>query len=236
MVIFFCYASEHVDLIPIKIDRHDIAAKQRGAQVFFNYCSGCHSLKYVRFSDLARDLKIFNQDGVVDKKMILSYLNFVNDDYRSNAINAMSSADAQQWFGKAPPDLSLETRVRGTNWIYTFLKSFYLDTNRPMGVNNLLYPNVAMPHVLIELQGLQKPIYNDDHRSHVIGLTPDLKTTPAQLERYDRTLKDLVTFLDYVSEPHKQERLDLGRYVILFLVLFVLTSYLYYHEVWKDVD
>jgi ubiquinol-cytochrome c reductase cytochrome c1 subunit len=221
-------------LSSIDINRNDIAAKQRGAQVFFNYCSGCHSLQYVRYSDMARDLKIFNKQGMVDKDIILNYLNFVNDDYRSQAVNAMSTEDAISWFGKRPPDLSLETRVRGNNWIYTFLKSYYVDPKRPTGVNNLLFKDVAMPNPFSALQGLQYPII--DEHGNVVGLKKDPTKTVAELESYDRTLKDLVAFLDYVAEPHKQQRLQLGRYVMLFLVVFSLTAYLYYREVWKDVE
>lgn len=226
-------SNEGLHLENVVIDRHDIAAKQRGAQIFFNYCSGCHSLKYARYNDIARDLKIVNDKNEVDKDIIQSYLNFTNDDYRSPIINALDPKDAEVWFGKTPPDLSLEIRSKGLNWVYSFLKGFYRDDSRPLGVNNIIFPNVGMPHVLLPLQGLQEPIYN---REHVLtGLKKAEGVTEQQIQKFDGQIKDLVSFLDYVSEPHKNERLKIGRFALLFLTVFSLFSFLYYKEVWKNI-
>jgi ubiquinol-cytochrome c reductase cytochrome c1 subunit len=226
-------SNQEAHLSPVKIDRHDIAAQQRGAQMFFNYCSGCHSLKYARYNDLARDLKILNEKNEIDKELIETYLNFNNDDYRAPILTSLDPKDADIWFGKAPPDLSLEIRSRGINWVYSFLRGFYRDDSRPLGVNNIIYPNVGMPHILVSLQGLQDPIYNEE--GHVIGVKPATGMTEQQVQKFDNQIKDLVSFLDYVSEPHKNERLKIGKFALLFLTVFSLFCFLYYKEVWKDI-
>lgn len=222
-----------VPLESIKIDRHNTASMQRGAKYFMQYCSGCHSLKYARYSDVARDLKIVDSNGAPHKEFILKYLNFVNDNQGSSIINAMSPKDSEVWFGKAPPDLSLVVRSRGNDWVYTYLKTYYEDESRPLGVNNLVYPAVGMPHVLYHLQPKVHPVYDDHH--HVIGVEYDKDVPASQILAYDKMISDIVHFLDYISEPTKKKRLELGVYVMLGLAIFAAFSYLNYKQLWKDI-
>lgn len=225
--------SSHVPLDQLEIDRYNTAAMQRGAKYFAQYCSGCHSLKYARYADVAKDLKIVDSKGAPHKEFILKYLNFVNNDYRSPIINAMSEADAQVWFGKVPPDLSLAVRSRGNDWIYTYLRTYYLDPSRPWGVNNVVYPDVAMPHVFSNLQPPVHPITDANH--HVIGVAYDEGVQPETIASFDKMISDIVHFLDYISEPTKKFRLELGVYVMLALVVFAIFSYLNYKQLWKDI-
>lgn len=222
-----------VPLEHIKIDRENTASMQRGAKYFMQYCSGCHSLKYARYSDVAKDLKIVDSKGEPHKEFILKYLNYVSDDHRSQIVNAMSPEDAEVWFGKAPPDLSLVIRSRGNDWVYTYLKTYYEDSSRPLGVNNLVYPAVGMPHVLGHLQPKVNPIYDDAH--HVIGVEYDKDAPASEVLAYDKMIKDIVHFLDYISEPTKKKRLELGVYVMLGLAVFAAFSYLNYKQLWKDI-
>ena len=227
------YASEGFPLERVNIDRHDIAAQQRGAQIFFNYCSGCHSLKYVRYDGIAKQLKLLNEKKQPDKDLIQNYLNFTTDNERSPILAAYDAQEMTAWFGKEPPDLSLVIRQRGAPWFVTYLKSFYRDDSRPFGVNNAVFPDVGMPHVLVNKQGLAEAV--KDAKGHVVALIPPKDRTPQQIEAYDRSMNDLLHFMDYVSEPHKQDRLNLGVYVVLFMIAMCVFNYLYYREVWKDI-
>jgi ubiquinol-cytochrome c reductase cytochrome c1 subunit len=220
IVSFFCIqavAPQH-RIEPLSIDKRDISAQQRGAGVFFNYCSSCHSLKQIRYADIARDLKILEADGSIDKQAIMLYLNHVSDDPYSAVLTSLDSALAEQWFGKVPPDLSLVTRSRSPSWVAAYLKSFRLDNSRPWGVNNTILPNTAMPHVLIDRQGQD---------SSGALLEPN--------QNYDNLVHDLVSFLTYVGEPRALERTIMGKYVLLFTALMIVVSYLYYQSVWADI-
>jgi ubiquinol-cytochrome c reductase cytochrome c1 subunit len=206
------------------------AALQRGAKYFVNYCSGCHSAQYMRYSRLAEDLNL-------SAKQVERNLIFTDQKIGDTMTNAMRPQDAARWFGNAPPDLSLIARAQGADWIYNYLKDFYLDPSRPLGVNNLTSPNVAMPHVLGDLQGWQRPVYKRGGAGeareieHLKLSQPGLMTP----EEYDHMVRDLVTFLVYISEPVQMTRTQVGVWVMLFLVVLLTLSYLLKKEYWKDV-
>jgi ubiquinol-cytochrome c reductase cytochrome c1 subunit len=236
-------ASEGGSLSKVAVDFCDKASMQRGAGLYANYCAGCHSLQYVRFSDLAKDLFV-DDKGKVLEKLVNQSLNFTSDKPTDPFLSSLTKKEGQAWFGVAPPDLSLVVRSRGKDWVYSCLKSFYLDPKKPWGVNNVVFPDVAMPHVLINLQGEQKAVFKkvkikDDQGntfdkevvSHLEQVKPGSMTTA----EYDQAVKDVVNFLAYVAEPHKQERERLGVWVILFLVVFTVFAYLLKREYWKDV-
>ncbi|HBG95792.1 MAG TPA: cytochrome c1 [Chromatiaceae bacterium] len=221
------------ELEDANIDLRDKASLQRGAKYFTNYCFGCHSLQYMRYNRMADDL------GIPEEQL---RENLIFGDAKPGDLmtNAIRPEDGNKWFGTAIPDLTLVTRWRSPDWVYSYLKSYYIDDSRPYGVNNLVFPKVGMPHPLIHLQGIQTPVYADGHSSeagaaeHIVGLE---LTEPGQLstEEYDAMVRDLTNFLTYVGEPYKLERRSLGIYVLLFLgVLFILAYYLK-KEYWKDV-
>jgi ubiquinol-cytochrome c reductase cytochrome c1 subunit len=213
-------------------DINNVESLQRGARNFMNYCSGCHSLKYLRYNRMAQDLKI-PESELAGNLIFTSARAF-------DTINSAMPADSESWFGKQPPDLSLVARAKGVDYIYSFLKGFYADNTRLWGVNNLYLPNAAMPHVLYERQGLQKPVFEDEPDDHggtrkvLVKLEP---MTPGALkpEEYDRFVRDIANFLDYASEPIKAKRQSLGLFVTLFLLVFFVFAYLLKKEYWKDV-
>ena len=205
----------------------DQASLQRGAKLFFDYCVGCHSLKYMRYSRMAADIGLSEQD-------VMQNLNFTGARFDDPVISHMPAALATQWFGKAPPDLSLEVSAKGADWVYTYLNAFYLDPHSPIGWNNTLLPNAAMPFPLSELQGMQTAVMKPGSQDEVEKLTlahPG-SMTPAQFQQATR---DLTNFLDYVSEPAALQRHKYGIWVLLFLVVFTLLAYLLKKEYWKDV-
>jgi len=214
-------------------DVSNLASLQRGARNFVNYCMGCHSAKYMRFSQLAADLALTEDD-------VQANLMFVGGRIYDTMDTAMPAEKARQWFGNAPPDLSLIVRSRGADYVYTFLRSFYVDPARPTGVNNAVLPGTAMPHVLAALQGLQRPRFEDkagpDGKMfpHLVGLEPGV---PGEMPAatYDSFVRDTVAFLEYVAEPAKAKRLSLGVWVILFLLMFMAFCWFLYKEYWKDV-
>ena len=205
---------------------------QRGARNFMNYCSGCHSLKYLRYNRLGEDLKIPESE-------LAANLMFTSDK-TSDTINSAMPKDSEAWFGKQPPDLSLIARARGTDYLYSYMKGFYVDKTRPWGVNNLYLPSAAMPDVLAELHGLQKPVFKnvaDEHGSARMVLDGVESMTPGALkpEEYDQFVRDIVNFLDYAGEPVKEKRQSMGVFVTLFLLVFFVFAYLLKKEYWKDV-
>lgn len=221
MTLAFANTGESIALQASSHNLKDSASLQRGAQLYFNYCQGCHSLQYVRYSQLQDYLGIKLKDEqdrfdtpesrALGNKLIKESFNFVSDKATDPILSSMSKKDAEKWFGTAPPDLSLVTRVRGTNWVYTYLKSFYKDDSRPWGVNNKVFPNVGMPHVLEPLEA---------------ELTP---------KQYDKAITDLVNFLEYMGEPIKLKRQNMGVFVLLFLSILTIFLYLLKREYWKDV-
>ena len=213
-------------------DVTNIESLQRGSRNFMNYCSGCHSLKYVRYNRLAADLKIPQSE--------LGNLMFAADAKPFDPISTSMPPDAEAWFGKQPPDLSLMARARSVDYIYAFLKSFYVDKARPWGTNNLILPATAMPAVLSSLQGLQKPVYKNEKDEHgsasmvLVGVEP---MSPGALkpEEYDQFVKDIVNFLDYAAEPIKAKRQSMGVFVTLFLLVMFAFAFMLKREYWKDV-
>ena len=212
-------------------DIKDIESLQRGARNFMNYCSGCHSMKYVRFNRIGTDLQIPESE--------LTNLMFTSDKV-FDTVNSSMPPDSEAWFGKQPPDLSLMARARGVDYIYAFLKSFYVDKNRPWGTNNLILPGAAMPDVLADLQGLQKPVYTnekDSSGSDSMVLTGVEQMSPGAMkpEEYDQFVRDTANFLDYAGEPVKAKRQSMGVFVTLFLLVFFAFAYMLKKEYWKDV-
>jgi len=228
-------SSEGPELMEAHPDVDNMASLQNGAKLFMNYCSGCHSLKYLRYKRLSDDLNI--PEKVVEKQLIFSKDHKIGD----NMTNAMPADLAQKWFGKAPPDLTLTARVRGADWIYTYLNTFYRDDSRIFGVNNLVLPNASMPHVLWRLQGVPEPVMKEVHSG---GGKPKVEVADVKVpekggvmseEQYHEATRDITNFLVYASEPVKSERRHLGIYVLLFLVALTFILYLLKKEFWKDV-
>jgi ubiquinol-cytochrome c reductase cytochrome c1 subunit len=237
-----------VPLDKINIDLHNKASLQRGAQVYTNYCLGCHSAKYMRYERVAEDLGIPND-------LMLENLVFASSPRIGDPMtNAMAVGDSSQWFGVAPPDLSLVARLRSPDWLYTYLRSFYADPSRPWGVNNKVFPDVGMPHVLEQLQGLprktckQVPVYTasgtikqdpltgdpyTEENCDIIEAEPGAGTLmPAE---YDQLVYDLVNFLTYIAEPARLDRQRMGVWVLLFLAVLLVFSYLLKREYWKAI-
>lgn len=211
-------------------DLNDRASLQRGAALYMNNCSGCHSLKYVRYARIAEDL------GLTEDQ-VMQNLNFTGGKFGDHVISAMTPEMGVAAFGKAPPDLSLIARVRGPDWIYTYLKSFYLDESRPVGWNNTLFPNVSMPNPLWQLQGMQQPKYgpkNADGDTPVEGFTISQpgSQTPQQ---FDQTARDIAAFLEYAGEPAALKRQGIGVWTVLFLAFFAFLAMLLKKEYWRDV-
>jgi ubiquinol-cytochrome c reductase cytochrome c1 subunit len=204
----------------------DQASLQRGARLFFNYCVGCHSLKYLRYSRMAQDLGLSEQDVMKD-------LDFTGAKFDDPVVTHMPEDLATKAFGKVPPDLSLEVSAKGADWVYAYLNSFYLDPKSPIGWNNTVLPNAAMPFPLWKLQGEQTAVMDKSGKEvEKLELSHPGELTPAQ---YQQATRDLVNFLDYASEPAALQRHRYGVWVILFLVLFTFLAYLLKKEYWKDV-
>ena len=225
-------AGPSVPLMDANIDLKDNASLQRGAKLFMNYCLGCHQMQYQRYERTFRDIGIPTEIG--QEQLI-----FDGSKVGSHIKNAIGKEDAAKWFGAAPPDLTLVARVRGTDWIYTYLKSFYKDESRPFGVNNIVFPSVGMPHVLQELQGLPTPITEEvEEHGHtvtkVVGTETD-GTGEMSDDEYDRAARDLTNFLAYVGEPSRLESEALGLKVIGFLVILFILAFMLKKEYWRDV-
>ena len=211
-------------------DLSDQASLQRGAQLYMNYCSSCHSLKFLRYSRMAEDLGLTEEE-------VMGNLNFTGAKFGEHIQVTMRNADGEAWFGKMPPDLSLIARVRGSNWIYTYLKSFYLDESRPLGWNNRLFPNASMPNPLWELQGLQHAEFGEPDAAGTRHPERLVVTQPGQLapEEFDQAVRDITNFLEYAGEPAALKRQAIGVWVLLFLVVLTFLAYLLKQEYWSDV-
>lgn len=229
------------------IDPTDLSSLQKGAQLYVNYCLGCHSLKYARYKRVSEDLgiplEIFKENLIFGDQKLGDLIEI-----------GMDPKEAKKWFGNAPPDLTLEAGLRGSDWIYTYLKSFYIDESRPLGVNNKVYENVGMPNVLVNMQGDQRSVcrqiplkasnggikqdpLNGNFLMHekcgFLEITPGTgEVTPLQ---FDENMRDLTNFLAYMTDPAKTERESIGVYVILYLFIFTILSYLLYREFKKDL-
>lgn len=226
-------AGGNVRLEAANNDLTDQASLQQGAKLFMNYCAGCHSTQYQRYERVATDLGIpleLMQQNLIfnpDAKM---------GDLMTNSISEQYAAAS---FGAPTPDLTLVARVRGTDWLYTYLRSFYADPSRPFGVNNVLFPSVGMPHVLEELQGVPRKIYEtqmiDGSLTQVLmGIESD-GSGELNTQQYDNAVRDIVNFLDYSAEPMKLERQRLGLWVMGFIAIFFVLTVLLKKEYWRDV-
>jgi len=201
-------------------DLADKASLKRGFESYLNYCLGCHQLQYQRYNRTFADLGISEEDGVAN------YM-YTGEKSGDHITNTMPAKEAAKWFGSAPPDLTLEARLRSPDWIYTYLRSFYLDAERPFGVNNTVFKDVGMPHVLQTLQGV-RTLDEHGNLSAAIGGT-------MTAEEYDAFARDLANFLEYTAEPNKLERESMGYWVLGFLFIFLIFSYLLKKEYWRDV-
>lgn len=227
-----------IPLSSVNIDLHDSERLQRGAKVYMNYCSGCHSLRYMRYNRMAKDLGLTTFDGEVDEDLLYSNLIFTHAKIYDPIQISMPMVDARQWFGTVPPDLSVSARQRGADWIYTYLKSFYEDSSRPFGTNNLLIPGVAMPNILEPLRGkvIKREQTTDDTDTDV-ELSPLLLVEKGEMtaNEFDSTLEDLVNFLVYVGEPAKLVRYRMGVGVMIFLLVFLVVAYRLKVVYWKKL-
>ena len=225
-------AGGNVHLDDADIDLSDQASLQRGAKYFMNYCLSCHSAKYQRYNRMAKDLGLTEQE-VIDNLM------FTTDKIGDTMNIAMTADKGTEWFGNPPPDLSVIARARGVDWIYTYLRSFYLDETRPFGVNNHVFPDVGMPNVLWQLQGDQKAVYktvtHDGVESEELERLEQASEGTMSPEEFDQVARDITAFLSYIGEPIQMERKRLGVWVLLFIAVFFVLSYLLKKEYWKDV-
>ena len=227
-------ADPAIKLQPAGVDVSNEASLQRGARLYMNYCAGCHSLQYVRYNTLADGL------GLTDEQ-VAENLRFTGTSPHEQIRIAMPAEQAADWFGLAPPDLSLIARARGNDYVYTFLKSFYADPrSRATGANNMVLAGTAMPHVLWELQGIQEAVFRQETGAD--GVTREVfdrfeLVQPGTMtpQEYDQAARDITAFLAWAAEPMQAERKRLGVLVLLFLLVLFAFSYLYYKELWKEV-
>ncbi|MBU0500148.1 MAG: cytochrome c1 [Gammaproteobacteria bacterium] len=217
-----------VHLDKANVDLTDQASLQRGAKLFVNYCQGCHSLQFQRYQRMADDIGLTYEE--VQKNLM-----FAGGKIADHMTSSLDVQAAGNWFGTAPPDLSVITRARGVDWIYTYLRSFYADEKRPFGVNNRVFPDVGMPHVMAELQGVQKAKFSGEGSHKVFEGFELAKAGSMSAEEFDGAMRDLTAFLTYVGEPIQVKRQSMGLYVILFLLVFTVLAYLMKKEYWKDV-
>lgn len=223
------FSATSIELESAANDVGDVNSLQRGARNFMNYCSGCHSAKYVRFNSMADDLQL-SQDQLIENLMFNAERTF--ETIQAN----MAADDAARWFGQAPPDMSLMARARTTDYTFNFLKGFYLDPDSPTGVDNRVLPGTSMPHVLWELQGFQTGVFTEDaHGTSVFGHFEPLSSGSMSPEEFDGFVRDTVNFLEYISEPIASTRRAMGVWVLIFLAFFWVIASLLKKEIWKDV-
>lgn len=225
------------------LNMRDKTSLQNGATLFMNYCLSCHSAAYSRYNRVAEDLEI-------PAELLKENLMFTTEKEGDLMISTMPVEDAKRWFGVAPPDLTLVSRVRKPNWIYTYLRAFYLDESSPSGWNNSLFENVAMPHALYELQGVQRMVgkvekddlqidsaHAEERDYKIVGdakfeLVHEGMLTPAE---FDKAMLDLTAFLVYLAEPAQLQRKSIGVYTLAFLILLMILCYMLKLEYWRDV-
>ena len=244
---FPAFAAGDVELEKANIEPDNIESLQRGARNFMNYCSGCHSARYVRFKTIGKYLEL-------SEEQLINNLMFNAEKTLETMDVSMRPGDAERWFGTVPPDLSLMARSKGADYIFTFLKSFYVDADSPTGVDNAVLEGTSMPHVLWELQGFQRAIFSkhtetsDDGEEvtteHITGFEPVTSgsmasvtsdTVNAEDYNYDDFVRDTANFLVYIAEPIRSERRQLGKWVIAFLFFFVIIAQMLKKQIWKDV-
>jgi ubiquinol-cytochrome c reductase cytochrome c1 subunit len=199
----------------LTININDKARLQRGTKLFMNYCSGCHSLKYLRYNRMAEGLGLL-VDGHLDEDLLKNNLIFTQAIATDPIHIALPPEDARQWFGVVPNDLSLIARAKGTDWLYEYLQGFYEDKSRPFSTNNLLVPGVAMPNILAPLIGEKILVPQSKEQSAHLLLVSQGELSPQQMDQF---LQDIVTFLAYVGEPSKPERQQMGWFVLVFFLI-----------------
>ncbi len=222
----------------------DVPTLQRGAKLYFNYCAACHSIQYMRYSRLAQDLNLTEAQVMTN----LAYTEAKFGDYITNNMpkgGRGMTPGGTEWFGAAPPDLSVTARSRGVDWIYNYLKGFYPDPSRPIGWNNLTFPNASMPNPLWELQGIQQHVVQEEAKTAAPGGHSDAACSPAALslktpgirsaQQYDEDIQALTSFLEYVGEPAITQRESMGVWVLLYLAGLTFLLWLLKNEFWKDV-
>ena len=220
-------------LEPSDIDLDNIASLQRGARNFMNYCSGCHSAQYVRFNTIGKHLDL-SEEQLIDNLMFNAEKTF--ETIRA----AMPPEDAARWFGVAPPDMSLIARSRGADYVFNFLKGFYVSETSPTGVDNVVLAGTSMPHVLWELQGFQSANFehheNDDGSvtTTFLGFEP-VSAGSMDAEEYDEFVRDTTNFLAFIAEPIRQDRRKIGVWVLMFLIFFFVLAAQLKKQIWKDV-
>jgi ubiquinol-cytochrome c reductase cytochrome c1 subunit len=225
-------ASGGAQMDPAEIDPGNVSSLQRGAANFMNYCSGCHSAQYVRFNTIGKYLEL-TEEQLVDNLMF-------NADKTFETIKAsMPAADAARWYGTAPPDLSLMARAKGADYVYNFLRGFYLDPESPTGVDNVVLAGTSMPHVLWELQGYQNAIFTehtvDGVTSHQFEGFEHVAAGSLDAEDFDEFVRDTVNFLAYIAEPIRSDRRKLGVWVLMYLIVFWIIALMLKKQIWKDV-
>lgn len=237
----------HCGTIPcdeFEADPSDKESLQRGAKLFVNYCMGCHSAEYSRWGRVASDLKM-------PAGLVMDNLVFADQKIGDLMKIAMTKEKGKQWFGAAPPDLTMITRARTSEWVYTYLLHFYADPNRPMGVNNKVFKDVGMPHALLDLQGLQEcapgpvvaanggvkrdPLTREEILEDNCGRYTLVQEGTLSPEEYDQAAYDLVNFLAYTAEPMAEDRKRIGTYVLLFLAFLFIWVWLLNREYWKEI-
>ena len=224
-IIFLLYSSisfsaENIELSKAPIDLTNNQSLQRGAKTFINYCLNCHSANFMRYSNL--------QDIGLSAETIKNDLLFTGDKIGDTMSVNMSAKDSKKWFGASPPDLSVVARSRGADWIYSYMRGFYSDPSRPMGWNNTVYVNSAMPHILWELQGEQ--ILNPTTKK-----LEKFSSGKLNAKEYDAMIADLTNYLVYMSEPDQLKRKKMGYYVIGFLLLLLFLTIKLKKEYWRDI-
>ena len=223
----FSASSISWDMEAFEPDMKNIPSLQNGFQLYSNYCLGCHSLKYQRYERTADDLLI--PHDLLEEQLIFS------DQKKGDLMStAMDPVKAKAWFGAPPPDLTMVARARDSEWVYNYLKTFYVDESRPFGVNNKVFENVGMPNVLMELQGIQllncEPAV-EDCRELIVETGSGIYSQ----DEFDKAIYDLTNFLHYVGDPSQEQRRSLGVWVLAFLAFLGIFTYLLNREYWKDV-
>jgi ubiquinol-cytochrome c reductase cytochrome c1 subunit len=223
-------ADVHLDRAPINLK--DMASLQRGARTFINYCLNCHNAQFMRYSHLT-------QIGLTEQQ-IKDNLMFTTEKIGDTMVSALDPADAKDWLKSVPPDLTLSARVRGSDWLYTYMRGFYRDDTSPTGWNNTVFKGVSMPHVLHDLQGTQAMVQVGERRDHDGKMEPVMKLAidragSMSAGEYDRNVADLVNYMTYMAEPARTQRTQLGVLVLFFLVIAFFVTLALKHEYWKDV-
>lgn len=229
--VFASGGSEHLEQAQTNIRSKESLVN--GAKYYMSYCSGCHSLQFQRYNRMAQDLGLTKEE--VEENLI-----FTDSKFTDHMTKTMSEENAEKWFGKAPPDLTVIAKNRGVNWLYTYLKSFYKDPSRPSGWNNTIFPNASMPNVLWKQQGIQDAHF-EEHKmdngvvTHTFKEFSQVTEGTMSEEEFDETVRDIVNFLDYTAEPAQLIRMAYAPWVMMFLVLFTFLAYLLKKNYFKDV-